>query len=109
MTEADHLCALLRPLVSKHRYGAPLDKDEIVRQAAFESHEEGAVRDAFERLRELSFVVYHGDRGVILDSSEFGTLADYLYETCDWPVWEIETKLKHYEGWGEHEWADDGL
>ena len=51
-----HLCALLRPLVSKHRYGAPIVEDELVSQAAFEKHEEGEVRGAYDALTELIFI-----------------------------------------------------
>lgn len=104
MVKPEHLCALIRPLVSKHRYGAPIVKDELVRQAAFEKHEEGDVREAYEELRILSFIVDYGNRGVMLDSSQFGDLADFLYCRCDWPSWEITTKLKHYEGWSDHDW-----
>lgn len=103
MGRTAYLCALLRPLVSKHRYGAPLSEDELIRQTAFKTHEEGAVRDAYSYLRELSFV-RSGMRGVMLDSSQFGSLADFLYHQCDWPAWEITTKLKHYEGWDDHDW-----
>lgn len=105
VTETEYVCALLRPLVSKHRYGAPIVEDELVSQAAFESHEEGAVRAAYEALGGLSFVLDYGNRGMMLDSSMFGDLADYLYHECEWPGWEITTKLKHYEGWEDHDWA----
>lgn len=105
MTDTSHSCSLVRPLVSKHRYGAPIVEDELVRQAAFEPHEEGEVRNAYEDLCERSFIADFGKRGVMLDSSRFGELADYLYYECDWPTWEITTKLKHYEGWESHDWA----
>jgi hypothetical protein len=105
VTDITHLCALLRPLVSKHRYGAPLAEDELVRVAPFANHEEGAVRDAFGDLREPDFVLDYGSRGVILDSSEFGRLADFLYHECEWPTWEIKPKLHHYEGRNDHDWA----
>lgn len=105
MVKSKHLCALIRPLVSKPRYGAPIVKDELVRQAAFEKHKEGDVREAYEELRTLSFIVDYGNRGMMLDSSQFGKLADFLYYRCDWPSWEITTKLKHYEGWGDHDWT----
>jgi hypothetical protein len=35
----------------------------------------------------------------------------FLHDRCSrdsWPIWEIKTKLKHYEGWDDHDWADDG-
>lgn len=105
MPPTSYLCALLRPLVSKHRYGAPITKDDLVRQAAFEAHEEGAVRTAYDTLSALPFVLDYGQRGVMIDSSNFGGLADYLYYECEWPTWEITTKLKHYEGWDDHEWT----
>ncbi|MFC3959756.1 hypothetical protein [Halovivax cerinus] len=105
MRRTRHLCALLRPLVSKHRYGAPLSEDELIRQTAFEKHEEGAVRDAISYLRTQPFIQSFDTRGIRLDSSTFGRLADFLYQECDWPAWEITTKLKHYEGWDDHDWA----
>lgn len=100
----EHLCALLRPLVSKHRYGAPIVEDELVSQAAFEKHEEGEVRAAYDALTELSFILDYGNRGVMLDNSRFGDLADYLHYRCEWPNWELKTKLKHYEGGDDHDW-----
>ena len=99
------LCSLIRPLVSKHRYGAPIVKDELVHQAAFQKHEEGDVRDAYEELRNYPVILDYGNRGVMLNSSCFGELADFLYHECEWPSWEITTKLKHYEGWEDHDWA----
>lgn len=89
MTKTEHLCALVRPLVSKHRYGAPIIEDELIRQAAFEKHEEGAVRDAYKTLQSRSFIRDYGNRGVMLDSSRFGELADFLYYRCEWPSWEL--------------------
>lgn len=105
MTDDGFCCALIRPLVSKHRYGAPLPVDELVRMTAHEPHEAGAVRAAVSDLRRRSFIVDRGARGVMVDSSKFGPLADFLYYECDWPTWEIQAKLKHYEGWAEHDWA----
>ena len=105
MAETEYLCALLRPLVSKHRYGAPMVKDDVVSHAAFESHEEGPVRAAYDELGKLPFVLDYGNRGVMLDNASFGKLADYLYHECGWATWEITTKLKHYEGWDEHDWT----
>lgn len=68
------------------------------------------MRDAYEDLRELPFILYYGTRGVMLDNSEFGSLAEYLHTECNWPSWEITTKLKHYEGWDDHDWTlSDGL
>lgn len=109
MVETEHVCALLRPLVSDHRYGAPLPEDPLVAKASFEPHEEGAVRTAYESLTGLPFIEHHPGRGVMLDSSRFGELAEYLHDNCGWPAWELRTKLKHYEGWDEHDWNDDSL
>lgn len=105
MNRTVHLCALLRPLVNKHRYGSPMAKDELVRQTAFEPHEEGAIRTAYEELRHAPFIIDRGKRGIMLDSSTFGSLADFLYQECKWPEWELKTKLKHYEGWHTHDWT----
>jgi hypothetical protein len=104
VTETNYLCSLIRPLVSKHRYGAPIVKDELVHQAAFKSHEEGTVRDAYKNLQQLPFILNLGTRGVMIDSSEFESLVNYLYEECNWPTWEVTTKIKHYEGWANHDW-----
>ena len=103
-------CALLRPLVSHHRYGAPLPKDEVIRRSPVASHNLGKAKRAFEDLRGFSFIVNHGKRGVELNNSKFDELADFLYDRCvndSWTTWEIRSKLKHYEGWDYHEWADD--
>ncbi|SEP28039.1 hypothetical protein SAMN05216388_106216, partial [Halorientalis persicus] len=32
-------------------------------------------------------------------------LADVLYHECDWEPFEIKSRLKHYEGWENHNWA----
>ena len=110
-TKTGLYCALLRPLVSDHRYGAPLPKDEVIRRTPLNSNDIGPAKRAFDDLRKFAFIIDYGNRGVMLDSSNFDALADFLHDRCSrdsWPIWEIKTKLKHYEGWDDHDWADDG-
>lgn len=98
-------CALLAAMVAKHRWGAPIGEDELLDVAAIETHEYPATREAFQQLRSEPYVVNRGPRGIELDNSAFGRLADVLYHDCGWDAWQIESRLKHYEGWANHEWA----
>jgi len=56
-------------------------------------------------LRSEPYITYRGKRGIELDKSNFDALADVLYHECEWEAWEIESRLKHYEGLDEHDWA----
>ena len=109
-TKTGLYCALLRPLVSGHRYGTPMSKDEVIRRTPLDSSDIGAAKRAFDELRKFSFIIDYGNRGVKLDNSNFDELADFLHDRCTrdrWPIWEIKTKLKHYEGWDDHDWANE--
>lgn len=94
-------CALLHALVSQHRYGQPIGRDELLRITAFESHRGGDAKRAFESLRDCQFITDCGKRGVMLDHSSFGQLAQYLHDECGWTAFELRTRLKHFEGWDE--------
>lgn len=98
-------CALLAAMVAKHRWGTPIDADHLLAVSAIESHEYDVAREAFERLRESSFVTNRGNRGIELDSSAFDELADMLYHDCGWDPFHLRSRLKHYEGWSDHDWA----
>jgi hypothetical protein len=52
-----------------------------------------------------TLVTYRGNRGVELNKSNFDKLADVLYSDCGWEAWEIDSRLKHYEGTEGHDWA----
>lgn len=71
-------CALLEALVATHRYGHPISQDELLRIASYESHRGGEAKQVFGSLRDLSFITDQGQRGILLNHSEFGQLAQYL-------------------------------
>ena len=62
-------------------------------------------REVYDDLRSATYITYHGDRGITLDQSNFDVLADVLYHECNWEPWEIDSRLKHYEGIDNHDWA----
>lgn len=95
----DLVCALLAALVSQHRYGQPIGRDELLRISAFESHRGGEAKQAFEDLRNLPYIVGRGSRGIMLDNSEFSQLAQFLYDQCGWSEFKLRLRLKHFEGW----------
>jgi hypothetical protein len=96
---ADLVCSLLAALVAQHRYGQPITSDELLRIASFQSHRGGEAKDAFEQLRRKVFIIDEGQHGIMLDSSAFGSLAQYLFDECGWSEFELRVRLKHYEGW----------
>lgn len=97
---------MLRYLLTRHGYGRPYPKDNVVNLSAIPSDEEGSAKDDFESMRRLPFIESHGKRGIQLDNSEFAQLADYLYHRCGMDSWKIKHRLgRHYEGWGDHDWA----
>lgn len=98
-------CALIAAMVAKHRWGTPIDKESLLTVSAIEPNEYPEARTEFEKLREASYTINRGKRGIELDTSEFGTIADALYYDCGWEAFEIKLRLKHYEGWQHHDWA----
>lgn len=106
MASHEVICSLLAFLVSRHGYGSPVGKDLAINRAGLRTDQLGAAKEAFEELRrDAPFVADCGDRGIKLDSSHFGKLADYLYLRCGWDEEQIRSRLKHYEGWETHEWS----
>lgn len=95
----DLQCSLLSALVAQHRYGQPIRRDPLLRTASYPSHHGGEAKRVFENLRREPFIIDHGNRGIMLNSSEFGKLAQYLYDHCGWTEFELKIRLKHYEGW----------
>lgn len=98
-------CALLAAMVSRHAWGSPISEEDLLSIAAVESHEYRRARRALERLRDEPLVRRRGDGRVELDTGSFGDLADTLYYDCGWAAFEVRLRLKHYEGWGRHDWA----
>lgn len=98
-------CALLAAMIARHRWGSPISKESLLAIAAIESHEYPRARTEFDDLRTKPYVHSRGKRGIELDNGRFGALADLLYHECGWSAVEIRSRLKHYEGWDEHDWA----
>ena len=99
MGKAQYECKVIRTLVTTHSYGSPLFKDEILRRAAVPSHDLDEAKMAIESVRDYPFIVDSGNRGLKLVNSEFGALAMFLAEECDWSEFELKIRLKHFEGW----------
>lgn len=104
MEEIALVCAILRVLVTAHAYGKPLPRDVLLNRASYPSHRGGAAKDAYETVRSMEFIIDHGPRGVQLDNSAFGALVQYLYDRCNWERFELELRIKHFEGWNDIEW-----
>jgi hypothetical protein len=106
MAETSLVCAILRVLVTNHAYGRPLPEDVVLSRASYPPHEGGAAKEAYERVQSLSFVLDHGDRGIMLDNSAFSALVQFLSDTCNWERFELELRVKHFEGWDEIDWSE---
>jgi len=104
MSETELTCSIIRVLVTNHSYGKPLPRDVILNKASYPPHKGGAAKDAFEHLCEQPFIIDHGTRGVKLDNGEFGSLVQFLYDKCGWERFELELRIKHFEGWDEINW-----
>jgi hypothetical protein len=59
-------------------------------------------RDVYTALRSEPYITY---RGIELNKSSFDKLADVLYHERGLESWEIDSRLKHYEGIKDHDWA----
>ena len=98
-------CALLAAMIAKHRWGTPINEDNLLAIAAIDSNDYPAASEVFDELRSATYITNRGARGIELDNSSFGDLADVLYHECGWEAFEIRSRLKHYEGWDQHDWA----
>ena len=99
-------CALLGTLVAKHGWGTPIETETLLSLSAVERHEYVEARETLAELQETPVLLGHGFRGVQLNNSAFGALANVLYYECNWKPFEIKLRLKHYEGWETHDWAE---
>ena len=98
-------CALLAAMVAEHRWGSPIVEENLLSISAIETADYSIASEVFDELRSASYITNRGKRGIELNSSEFGELADLLYHECEWEAFEIKSRLKHYEGWDDHEWT----
>ena len=97
-------CALLATMIAKHKWGTPITEENLLSLSAIDDDYPTA-RDVYDDLRSAPYIIYRGNRGIELDKSNFDNLADVLYHECHWEKWEIESRLKHYEGIDNHDWA----
>ncbi|AWB27664.1 hypothetical protein [Halococcoides cellulosivorans] len=98
-------CALLAAMVSRHGWGSPINQEALLSIAAIRDHEYPDARDAYEMLRSAGYITDRGNRGIELNNSAFGRLAEVLYHDCGLEPFQIRSRLKHYEGWENHDWA----
>ena len=98
-------CALLAAMIAKHKWGTPIDEENLLAIAAIDTSEYALASNVFDGLRSEAYITNKGNRGIELDNSAFGQLADVLYHECGWEAFQIKSRLKHYEGWGNHDWA----
>lgn len=98
-------CALLAAMIAKHRWGTPIDEENLLAIAAIDTNDYPTASEVFDELRSESYITNRGTRGIELDNSEFGQLADVLFHECGWEPFQIKSRLKHYEGWENHDWA----
>lgn len=98
-------CALLAAMIAKHRWGTPIDEENLLAIAAIDPNNYPVASEVFDDLRGESYITNKGTRGIELNNSEFGTLADVLYHECGWEPFQIKSRLKHYEGWDQHGWT----
>ena len=97
-------CALLSTMLAKHRWGTPISREDLIRLSAV-GDDYPAARDVYDDLRSQPYITNHGKRGITLNNSQFNELADVLYHECGWEKWQIDSRLKHYEGIENHDWA----
>lgn len=90
-----------------HKWGTPRGKEEIVNRAGVQKHQLGEAKEAVDELRaDAPFIETH-HHGICISTSNYPTLADYLYHECGWPPEKIDDRIKHYEGIEQHDWYPD--
>lgn len=97
-------CAFLATMIPKHKWGTPITEDAPLNLSAIDGDYPTA-RDIYADLLSETYITYRGNRGIELDQNGFEELADVLYHECGWEDWEIDSRLKHYEGIKDHDWA----
>lgn len=97
-------CALLATMIPKHNWGTPITEDALPNLSAIDG-DYPTGREVYADLRSEPYITYRGNRGIELAKSNFDTLADVLHNECGWETWVIDSRLKHYEGLNDHDWA----
>jgi len=92
-------------MIAEHRWGSPIAEENLLSISAIEPSDYPTASELFDELRNEEYITSTGSRGIMLNNGEFGALADVLYDECEWEPFEIWSRLKHYEGWNQHEWA----
>lgn len=85
--------------------GSPLDEESLLSMSKIANHEYPKARETLRQLRNEPYVHRRGKRGFGLVTEGFGALADVLYHECNWKPFEIKSRIKHYEGWSNHDWT----
>jgi hypothetical protein len=98
-------CALLAAMIAEHRWGSPIVEENLLSISAIDTPEYPTASEVFDELRSEPYITNRASRGIELNNSNFGQLADILYSECEWEPFEIKSRLKHYEGWENHDWA----
>lgn len=98
-------CAFLAAMIARRKWGSPIGEEALLSIVAIGRHEYPAARDAFEELRSAPYIANRGKRGIELDDERFGQIAELLYHECSWEPYQIQSRLKHYEGRDHHDWA----
>lgn len=98
-------CALIATMIAKHKWGSPIDEDALLRLSPIDNAYPTA-RKVYSELREKPYIIHRGSRGIELNQTHFYALAEVLYHDCGWEPWEIDSRLRHYEGIDEHDWSD---
>ena len=107
MVETAIVCAICRVLVTNHVYGKPLPRDVILNKASYPAHKGAMAKTAFDAVRQKPFITDYGKRGIQLDNSEFGALVQFLHDRCEWERFELELRIKHFEGWEGIDWKNE--
>jgi hypothetical protein len=97
--------ALLAAMIAEHRWGSPIVEENLLSISAIEASDYSVASDVFDDLCTEPYVTNSGNRGIELNNSEFGALAEVLYHDCEWEPFQIKSRLKHYEGWDQYDWA----
>lgn len=98
-------CAFLAAMIAEHRWGSPIVEENLLSISAIGTGDYPSASEVFDKLRSTSYITNRGKQGIELDNSRFDELADVLFYECEWEPFEIESRLKHYEGWDEHDWT----
>lgn len=97
-TDTEIRCALCWALVRRHGWRRYISRDDLIAFASIPTHAEGDAKAVLRDLRTESFIDYDRTRGVTIDSSRQGELAEFLIENCGYSRFRVESSLKHYEG-----------